>query len=646
MSRVLEFIRRYPAVALTVTVGLLALAAFFVLDDGPAVARVLVTGFALGVAVQQGWGMVQDALRGRWGLDVLAITAILSTLAVGEYWASIVIVLMLTGGEALEDYAETRARRELTGLLSRAPRSAHLVLGEGSVLDVSVDDVTVGQTLQVRPGEMVPVDGVLLSEAAELDESSTTGESLPVTRRSGDAVLSGAVNGSTAVTVRMTASAADSQYQQIVALVENAAESRAPFVRLADRYAVPFTLVALAIAGAAWAVTGDPVRFAEVLVVATPCPLLIAAPVSFIAGMSRAAKAGIIVKDGGTLERLARVRTVAFDKTGTLTHGTPQVARVLPAGRTDDELLALVASAEQLSNHVLARALVDEAAARGIALATDVTVDDVPGRGLRARVDGRHVVLGSYALVAGTAVDVEPEALAPGEMSVVVSVDGRYAGTVTLSDEVRDDAARTVSRLRDAGVGRMVVLTGDAQATADAVAAQVGLDEVRAGLLPQGKVDAVAGLAGPAGTSGRPVMMVGDGLNDAPVLAVADVGVAMGARGATAASESADVVVLVDELARVADAVAISRRTVRIALQSIGLGIGLSVVLMVLAAFGVIPAVVGAGLQEVVDLVAILNALRALGGPAGETGGRRSGRRRAVAARHQVRAERRDDVLV
>lgn len=597
MSRVLEFIRRYPAVALTVTVGLLALAAFFVLDDGPTVARVLVTAFALVVAVQQGWGMVQDALRGRWGLDVLAITAILSTLAVGEYWASIVIVLMLTGGEALEDYAETRARRELTGLLSRAPRSAHLVLGEGPVLDVSVDEVTVGQTLLVRPGEMVPVDGVLLSDAAELDESSTTGEPLPVARRAGDAVLSGAVNGSTAVTVRVTASAADSQYQQIVALVENAAESRAPFVRLADRYAVPFTLVALAIAGAAWAVTGDPVRFAEVLVVATPCPLLIAAPVSFVAG-------------------------------------------------TDDELLALVASAEQLSNHVLARALVDEAAARGLTLATDVTVDDVPGRGLRARVDGHHVVLGSSALVAGTAVDVEPEALAPGEMSVVVSVDGRYAGTVTLSDEVRDDAARTVSRLRDAGVGRMVVLTGDAQATADAVAAQVGLDEVRAGLLPQGKVDAVAGLADAAGTSGRPVMMVGDGLNDAPVLAVADVGVAMGARGATAASESADVVVLVDELDRVADAVAISRRTVRIALQSIGLGIGLSLVLMVLAAFGVIPAVVGAGLQEVVDLVAILNALRALGGPAGEAGGRRSGRRGAVSSRHAVRVGLRDDVLV
>jgi heavy metal translocating P-type ATPase len=382
---------------------------------------------------------------------------------------------------------------------------------------------------------------------------------------------------------------------------------------------------------------------AEVLVVATPCPLLIAAPVSFIAGMSRAARAGIIVKDGGTLERLARVRTVAFDKTGTLTHGTPRVARVLPAGRTDDELLALVASAEQLSNHVLARALVDEAAARGLTLATDVTVDDVPGRGLRARVGGHHLVLGSYALVADTAVDMEREALAPGEMSVVVSVDGRYAGTVTLSDEVRDDAARTVSRLRDAGVERMVVLTGDGQATAEAVAAQVGLDEVRAGLLPQGKVDAVAGLAGAAGTSGRPVMMVGDGLNDAPVLAVSDVGVAMGARGATAASESADVVVLVDELARVADAVAISRRTVRVALQSIGLGIGLSLVLMVLAALGAIPAVVGAGLQEVVDLVAILNALRALGGPAGETDGRRSGR--AVASGQQ-RAGRRDDVLV
>lgn len=642
MTRVLEFSRRYPTVALTVSVGLVALLAFFALPgSGPTVARVLVTTFALVVAAQQGWGMVQDARRGQWGLDVLALVAILSTLAVGEHWASLVIVLMLTGGEALEDYAEHRARDELTTLLSRAPRSAHLVLGEGSVLDVAVDDVTVGQLLLVKPGEMVPVDAVLVDEAADFDESSTTGESLPVVRHRGDTVLSGAVNGSTAVTVRATATAAGSQYQQIVALVEGAAESRAPFVRLADRYAVPFTLVALAIAGAAWAITGDPVRFAEVLVVATPCPLLIAAPVSFIAGMSRAAKDGVIVKDGGTLERLARVRTAAFDKTGTLTHGEPRVSRVLPEGRTADELLALVASAERLSSHVLAQAIVDEATGRGLDLSTDVTVDDLPGRGLRAHVDGRLVVVGSYDLVAETSADVVMPELVPGEMSVMVGVDGRYAGTVTLSDEVRADAASTVSRLRASGVEHVVVLTGDAQATADAVAAEVGIDDVRAARLPQGKVDAVAGLAG------RPVMMVGDGINDAPVLAVADVGVAMGARGASAASESADVVVLVDEISRVADAVAISRRTVRIALQSIGLGIGLSLVLMALAAFGAIPAIVGAGLQEVVDLVAILNALRALGGPAGETSGAARVRStRPTAPTASGEAQQRRDALV
>lgn len=638
MSRTIAFSRRYPAVVFTVVVGIVALALVsLVQETGATLARVLVTAFALVVAAQQGWGMVQDARRGQWGLDVLALTAILSTLAVGEYWASIVIVLMLTGGEALEDYAESRARDELTTLLSRAPRSAHLVLGAGSVLDVAVDDVSVGQALLVKPGEMVPVDAVLLDTSGDFDESSTTGEALPVLRHAGDVVLSGAVNGTTAVTVRATATAADSQYQQIVALVEDASESRAPFVRLADRYAVPFTLVALAIAGVAWVVTGDPVRFAEVLVVATPCPLLIAAPVSFIAGMSRAAKHGVIVKDGGTLERLSRVRTVAFDKTGTLTHGEPRVARVLPEGRTADELVGLVASAEQLSSHVLAQALVDEAAARGVVLASDVAVDDVPGRGLRARVGDHHVVVGSYELVAGTAVDARRETLVPGEMSVVVSVDGRYAGTVTLADEVRADAASTVSRLRAGGVEQVVVLTGDAQATAEAVAREVGIDDVRAGRLPQGKVDAVAGL------DARPVMMVGDGVNDAPVLAAADIGVAMGARGATAASESADVVVLVDEVGRVADAVAISRRTVRIAVQSIALGIGLSLVLMVLAAFGAIPAVVGAGLQEVVDLVAILNALRALGGPAGELGSRASTRPRRTEVRGPAR---RSDALV
>lgn len=607
MSSIVRFFRTYPAVAWTLLVGLVGVALVAVPDSGPTASRWVISVFALVVAAQHAWSMIQDIKRGIWGLDILAVTAILSTVVVGEYWAALVIVLMVTSGTALEDFAAGRAKRELTALLSKTPRLAHREATDGSVEDVPVEQVEIGDLLVIKPSEMVPVDAVLVSEAASIDESSLTGESLPVEHLAGDTLMSGSLNGSHAVRVRVSALAADSQYQQIVALVEEAAESRAPFVRLADRYAVPFTILAYIIAGIAWGISGDPVRFAEVLVVATPCPLLIAAPVAFIAGMSRAAKNGIIVKNGGTLEQLAKVRTVAFDKTGTLTHGTPEVARVLPAGRTADDLVALVASAEQFSTHVLAQALVAEATSRGLSVAANVTVEDVPGKGLRAQVDGQTVLVGSAAFIA-TSAQVDLLTLVDGEMSVCASVDGVFAGTITLSDQVRADSAETVTRLGRLGIVHTMMLTGDAEATAQAIAAQVGVSEVRAGCLPEDKVRAVAGV------TEHPVLMVGDGINDAPVLAAADVGVAMGARGATAASESAAVVILVDEISRVADAVAIAQRTIRVALQSIAVGIGLSIILMVLAAFGVIPAIVGAGLQEVVDLITILNALRALSG--------------------------------
>lgn len=615
MSRILGIVRRYPVVALTVCIGVVALALAASGEDGDRAARWLVSAYALVIALRQGWSMIGDIRRGVWGIDILAVTAILSTVAVGEFWASLLIVLMLSGGEALEDAAAGRARRELTHLLDRAPRLAHIEAGDGSVRDCPVAEVEVGQTLVVKPGEMVPVDATVLSEMASFDESSITGEPLPVDRRTGDRVLSGAVNGPHVVRLRAAEVAANSQYQQIVELVESASGSRAPFVRMADRYAVPFTTFAFLLAGAAWWVSGDAVRFAEVLVVATPCPLLIAAPVSFIAGMSRAAKNGIIVKDGGTLERLARVRTAAFDKTGTLTHGTPQIARVLPAdGVSSDDLLAVVAAAEQFSAHVLARAFVEEAQRRGLEITQDAQVEEVPGSGLRATVDGRRVVVGKGSFVAETlgpvGGGVELVALAGGETASYVAVDGREWGAIVLADEIRADAPATLRELASLGITDTLMLTGDAQATAEHVADELGVTDVRAECLPSDKVAAVQAVRR------RPVMMVGDGVNDAPVLAAADVGVSMGARGATAASESADVVIMVDDLVRVATAVQISQRTIRIAVQSIGIGIGLSVVLMVLAAFGAIPAVVGAGLQEVVDLVAILNALRALTGPA------------------------------
>lgn len=569
-----------------------------------------VSGFALLIALKEGYQMVRSLLKGHVGLDLLAVTAILATILVGEYWASLIIVIMLTGGEALEDAAAHRAERELTALLDRTPQSAHRI-GEGNVVvDVPVGEILVGERILIRPSEIVPVDGSLISEVGQFDESSLTGESMPVDRMAGDLVLSGSVNGPRAVEIVATAKAEDSQYQRIVQLVQQAAASKAPLVRLADRYAVPFTLVAYAIAGIAWWVSGDPVRFAEVLVVATPCPLLIAAPVAFMGGMSRSAKAGIVVKDAGTLERLARVRSVAFDKTGTLTYGHPEVVAVHSARSdlSEDEVLRFVGSAEQYSTHVLAAALREEALARGLTLLEATSAREVATHGVSADFSGRAVVVGKPAFVIENSEGLVRRELGPGEAAVYVAVDGIFAGTVVVRDKLREEAHTTLESLRELGISRTIMLTGDVPETAKHIADQVGLSEVHAECLPEDKVRIVSSLEPKA------VMMVGDGVNDAPVLAVSDVGVAMGARGSTAASESADVVVLLDDLERAAHAVEIGQRTVRIALESIWLGIVISVGLMVLAAFGFLPAVVGALLQEVVDLVAILGALRAVRG--------------------------------
>ena len=569
-----------------------------------------ISAYALVIAGSQLLRMVKGMMRGRWGIDVLAIMAIVATVAVGEYWAALVIVLMVSGGEALEDYAAGRATRELSALLSRSPQLAHRVPGSMSEAeDIPVAQVLVGDVLLLKPSEVVPVDGVLLSAAGTFDESSLTGESLPVERSAGEMLLSGSLNGERAVTMRAGALAADSQYQRIVALVAEASQSRAPFVRLADRYAVPFTLVSLLIAGLAWFLSGEAVRFAEVLVVATPCPLLIAAPVAFMRGMSRAARSGIIVKNGGTLETLARARTVAFDKTGTLTHGEPAVVEVRAVGGiSGKELLGLVASAEQYSSHVLARSLIEAAHTRGVLLQAADTASEVATDGVRATNAGREVAVGKERFVAEHAANVPAAVVSSGQLAVYVSIDKAFAGTDVLSDRIRENAAATLAPLASQGVEHTLLLTGDAASTAAHIAAELGIRDVRAELLPIDKVTAIKGV------TGRPVVMVGDGVNDAPVLAVADVGIAMGAKGSTAASESADEVIMVDDLSRVAQALEIGQRTIRVARQSIWLGIGLSVGLMLLGASGFLPAIVGAALQEVVDLATILNALRALGG--------------------------------
>jgi heavy metal translocating P-type ATPase len=606
MGRFLRIARRYWVVTLTIAIGLLGIV--LAVTDASASVQLIFSAYALGIAAWQAIGMVRDILRGHWGLDILAVTAIVATVVVGEYVAAVVVVLMLTGGEALEDYANRRAKRELDALLTRAPQHAHRVEGD-EIVDVRADEVRPGDVLLVRPSEIVPVDGTLRSGAADVDESSITGESVPIEKHAGDELLSGSVNGQSAVEVVAIATAADSQYQQIVALVAEAAASKAPVVRLADRYAVPFTVFSLALAGVAWWLSGDPVRFAEVLVLATPCPLLIAAPVAFIGGMSRAARNGVIVKGGGVLEQLAAAKTAVFDKTGTLTYGMPTLVGIRPEnGFGEDELLGVVASAEQYSSHVLATSLISAARERRLPLAEAEWAREQATNGVQALIDGREVVVGKFAFVGEHAPDVARTAIAPGELAVYVAVDGRFAGAILASDRLRENSKATLERLGELGVHRTMMLTGDAQATADHIAAELGITTVRAECLPGDKVHEVAAVAE------RPVVMVGDGVNDAPVLAAADVGIAMGAKGATAASESADAVILVDDISRTAKAVEIGRDTVRIALQSIWLGILVSVGLMLVAAFGVIPATAGAVLQEVVDLATILAALRAIGG--------------------------------
>jgi heavy metal translocating P-type ATPase len=602
---------RFPLVAGTVVVG--AAAAVLLATGQESAAHWTASAYALLVAIFRSGSMVKALRNGRWGIDLLAVTAIAATVAVGEYVAALIIVLMLAGGEALEEVAQGRATRELRSLLERVPQTAHRELPGFPPEDIPAGDVRPGDSLLIKPSEVVPVDGLLLTAAGSFDESTLTGESLPVEHAKGDTLLSGSVNGDNAVHMKATATAKDSQYSQIVGLVQEAASSRPPVVRLADRYAIPFTLLAFALAAMGWYFSQDPVRFAEVLVVATPCPLLIAAPVAFLAGTSRAAHAGIIIKNGGTLEQLARVRTAVFDKTGTLTHGQPtlhsvRVSRAASGLISEDRLLQLAASAEQYSSHVLAASVIGAARHRGLELLRGTNASEHATQGVTAGCDNQSVAVGKPDFVRSVTSGFEEFDVAGGQLAVYVGVDGRFGGALIMSDPLRDNAVSTLAVLRGLGVQETLLLTGDARITAENIASQAGISRLESGCLPGDKVAIVAGLRE------RPVMMVGDGVNDAPVLAAADVGIAMGAKGSTAASESADVVIMLDDLSKAALAVEIGQRTVRIALASIWTGIMLSCGLMVAAVFGFIPAVAGALLQEVVDLATILNALRALRG--------------------------------
>lgn len=651
----------------------------------PGFGQWLVIALVLIIVIDTVRGMIDDLRHGQVGVDVLAVVAILSTVAVAEYWASWAVTLMITSGEAIEEYAQAKAERSLTALMEAAPQTAHVVnlpgVGRGFAADkgdssdgfrrvgsapaaaaahrfdtVPVEQVQLGDVLMVLPGETVPVDGELLSGTATLDLSNINGEPVPREVFAGARVMSGAVNGSTALTMRATQVAADSQYQRILELVASAQESRPAVVKTADRLAVPFTVLSLVIAGVAWAVSGVPTRFAQVLVLATPCPLLIAAPVAYIAGTGRLAAAGVLIKAQDVLENLGRVTQVFFDKTGTLTVKQPQVVRVemLPGAATrlnEDHVLMMAGAVESYSVHILSKGIAKagaEALARlrqrfedgqrlcpepeaswpghGREYPVVKNINEDAGKGVSGEVNGHAVRVGrlSFAaagedgfLAVGEAVPSRSEddlrtrfgLLQPDEMASYVSVDGQLIARIVLRDVPRANAKAVLAKLHELGVTELAMLTGDKRASANIIASEVGIDEVHAELFPEDKVAAVRAATG----AGKTVtMMVGDGVNDAPVLAVADIGVAMTDGTSTAASESAQVVIMNDNIAAVPRAIAIARRTKRVMLQAVLAGLVLATVGMIAAAFNLIPVVVGAFLQEAIDVVSILWALTAL----------------------------------
>jgi heavy metal translocating P-type ATPase len=595
----------------------------------------IVTGGALWLLDEPGWADIvwglgaavvlvpltvdtmRSLLEGDVGVDAIALVAIAGALILGEQLAGAIVALMMSGGGALEAWAAGRARRELRLLVERAPRIAHRHGADG-VEEVAVEELRPGDVVVVRAGEIVPVDGDVSGTDAVVDESALTGEPLPVTIPDGGDVRSGSTNAGNAFDVVAARSAAESAYASIVRLVRTAESDRARFTRLADRYAAVFLPFSLAVAGIAWAASGDPTRGLAVMVVATPCPLILAAPIAFVGGLSRAARAGVIVKGAGVLERLGTTSTVLLDKTGTVTSGDPEIEAIVELGALPaEETLRLAASLDQLSAHVLAESLVRGTEGRGIHLTTPVGVSEEPGRGIAGVVDGRRVTVGSsgwlethgYAAVRDHARALD-DGHGAGRAKILVGVDGVLEGVIVMADQLRPGAELIASQLREAGVEHVALVSGDRIEVAREVAASLGIDEVFAEQDPEDKLQVVRDVRD---RSSGTVVMVGDGINDAPALALADVGIAMASKGATVSSETADVVVVVDQADRIPLSVNVGRRSLGIARQSVVFGLGLSVGAMVVAAFGYLPPVWGALLQEGIDVAVILNALRALG---------------------------------
>lgn len=555
--------------------------------------------------------IVASLRRGEVGLDIVAALSMTAALTLGEELAAAVVALMYAGGQYLESFAERHARREMTALLSRVPRTA-MRHRDGQLEEIDIEAIEPGDRLLIRRGDVVPVDGAVGQGVAVLDQSALTGEAIPVQQKTGEAVMSGSTNAAEAFDLVASRRAAESTYAGIVRLVEAAQRSKAPMSRLADRFAMVFLGVTIVIAGGAWLWSADPIRAVAVLVVATPCPLILAVPVAIVSGLSRAAKHGILIKGGKALETMARIRALVIDKTGTLTDGRARVVSIHVApGFSENDVLTFAASLDQASKHIVAQTIVLEAHGRALQLSVPGNVVETPGEGVEGLVEGRHTVVGGVRFVRSKLPPGDAMSLrrpkTPGAMLVAVAIDGRLAGELVLADELRAGTETLLQKLRTLGIERVVLATGDRREVADAITAGLSLDAVRSELTPDQKVLVVL-----SERKNGPVMMVGDGVNDAPALAAADIGLAMGARGAAASAEAADVVLLVDQLDRVVPAIQIARRARFIALQGVYVGISLSVVGMIVAAFGYITPVQGALLQEAIDVAVILNALRSL----------------------------------
>jgi heavy metal translocating P-type ATPase len=557
--------------------------------------------------------MIRDFLAGRMGVDAIAFVSMSGALALGENLAGAVVAVMYAGGNTLEDMAVARAERDLRSLIDRAPRVAHRRRGS-AIADIPIEQVMVGDVVLVRAGEVVPIDGIITSPGATIDEAVLTGEPIPVMRREGESTQSGTINAGETFEIKATATAGESTYAGIVRMVGAVQTAKAPFIRLADQFALLLFPITLVVAGGTWLLSGDPVRGLAVLVAATPCPLILAAPVAFIAGVAQAARLGILIKGGGPFEALARTHTVMFDKTGTLTVGGARLVAIETApGESPADVLRMAGSMEQASHHVVAAAIVGAARDRGLDLQVPSQVRETLGSGLEGMIGDQTVRVGSHHFVYGArkpeewAVRALRRAAWRSALSVFVAVDGRTIGALLLGDELRRETPRAVQALRAAGISRIIMLTGDRADAAESIAAALDLDAVLADRVPSDKVDAVV-------TEQRlyPTAMVGDGINDAPALAAANVGIAMGARGASASSEAADVVILTDRLDRVSDAVSIAKRARGIALQSIVAGLALSGTAMLFAATGWLSPIAAALTQEAIDVAVIINALRAL----------------------------------